>query len=212
MILAGLISHSYASSQNSTLDQQGNYLNPSLGLGFQAPEGWIVQELNKTQPSAPDIAVVAPYSEEFTPSISFSMEKGNNTSLDNYYENKKNQILNGAQSQNVTFLSEQNSTINGYNAKIAILTENFETTQGHNILIKFKEAFVLANDRFYTITYAGEEKNFDASLSSYDTLLNSIIFIQEKNSFGTSPWLPIGGIGAAIVIGAILVIKKRKKS
>lgn len=207
----GPISCSYASSQNSTLDQQGNYLNPSLGLGFQVPEGWMVQELKKTQPNAPDIAIVAPYSVEFTPSISFSVEKANGTSLDNYFENKKNQIVKDTGSQNVTFLSEQDSTINGYNAKMAILSEDF-TTQGHNILIKFKEAFVLANDRFYTITYANEAKNFDVSLSSYNTLLSSIIFTNEQNSLVTSPWLPIGGVGAAIAIGAILVIKKWKKS
>jgi peptidyl-prolyl cis-trans isomerase B (cyclophilin B) len=202
LILTGLVPYSYASSQN--------YLNPSLGLGFHIPEGWLVQELNKTQPDAPDIAIVAPYSVEFTPSISFSVEKADGASLDNYFENKKNQIVKDTSSQNVTFLSEQDITIDGYNAKTAILSEGF-TTQGHNILIKFKEAFVLANNRFYVIIYANEAKNFDASLSSYDTLLGSIIFTNEQNSLGTSPWLPIGVVGAAIAIGAILVIKKWKK-
>ncbi len=208
LILTSLIPYSYATPQNSTLDQQGNYLNPSLGLGFSVPEGWIVQELNKTQPDAPYIAVVAPYSQEFTPSISFSMEKANGISLDDYFENKKNQIVD--KSQNVTFLSEQDGTINGYNAKIAILSENF-ATQGHDILIKFKETVVLANDRFYTITYASEEKNFDASLSNYDSLLNSITFTGEQNSIFPNSWLPFAGIGAAIGISAIFVIKRRHK-
>lgn len=192
------------------LDQQGNYINPSLGLGFQVPESWVIQELNKTQPGSPDIAVVAPYSQEFTPSISFSVEKANDTSLGNYYEDKKSQLVKDSTHQNVTFLSEQDGTVNGYNAKITTLTEDF-TAQGHNILIKFKEAFVLANNRFYTITYANDEKNFDTSLSSYDTLLGSVTFINDQNSLASNPWLPIGGIGVAITLGVILVIKKKLK-
>jgi hypothetical protein len=209
LILVNLIPSSFASSQNSTLDEQGNYLNTSLGIGFQAPQGWIVQEPKKTQPGAPDIAIVGPYSSEFTPSISFVVEKSNGTLLNDYFENKKIQILKNAQSQNISFLSEQDSTINGYNAKIAIIKEDF-TTQGQSTVIKFKQAIVLANDNFYTITYANEDKNFDVSLSNYDGLLNSITFTNSQNSFGTGLWLPIAGIGAAIAIGAILVIKRKR--
>ncbi len=208
MILVGLIPSSFASSLNSTLDQQGNYLNPSLGIGLQVPEGWIVQEPKKTEQGAPDIAVVAPYSGEFTPSISFTVEKANGTSLDDYFENKKNQIVKETQPQNVAFLSEQDSTISGYKTKIVILREDFTSTQQQNIVIKFKEAFVLTNDHFYTITYANEEKNFDTSLSNYDNLLNSITFTNSQNSLGTNPWFLIGGIGTAVAIGTTLVIRK----
>ena len=208
-MLSGLLPNSFASSLNSTLDEQGNYLNSSLGIGFQAPEGWIVQEPKKSQSGAPDIAIVAPFSGEFTPSISFIVEKANGTSLDNYFENKKSQIIKNAQSQNVSFLSEQYSTIGGYNAKIIIIKENF-TEQGQNIPIKFKQAFVLADDNFYTITYANLEKNFDASLSNYDTLLNSITFTNSQNSLGMGLWLIISGIGTAVAIGALLVIRKKR--
>lgn len=209
LILSGLLPSSFASSLNSTLDEQGNYLNPSLGIGFQAPEGWIVQEPKKSQSEAPDIAVVAPYSGEFTPSISFIVEKANGTSLDNYFENKKNQIIKNAQSQNISFLSEQDSTVGGYNAKIIFIKENF-TEQGQSVPIKFKQAFVLADDNFYTITYANLEKNFDASLSNYDTLLNSITFSNSQSPLGIGLWLIIGGIGAAVVIGALLVVRKKR--
>ena len=208
-MLSDLLPSSFASSLNSTLDEQGNYLNPSLGIGFQAPEGWIVQEPKKSQSGAPDIAVVAPYSGEFTPSISFIVEKANGTSLDNYFENKKNQIIKNAQSQNISFLSEQDSTVGGYNAKIIFIKENF-TEQGQSVPIKFKQAFVLADDNFYTITYANLEKNFDASLSNYDTLLNSITFSNSQSPLGIGLWLIIGGIGAAVVIGALLVVRKKR--
>jgi len=192
------------------LDQQGNYQNPTLGIGFQVPEGWLVQELKKTQPSAPDIAVVAPYSGGFTPSISLTVEKANGTSLNDFLENKKSQIVRDAQSQNVSFLSEQDRTINGYNAKIVILRENF-ISLGQNIVIKFKDIFIFANDHFYTLTYANDEKNFDSSISNYNSLLNSITLTNEENFLGTKTSFAIGAIGAAVATGAILVIRKKKK-
>ena len=209
VLIFSLIPNSFASTLNSTLDEQGNYLNPSLGVGFQAPQGWIVQEPKKSQSGAPDIAIVGPYSGEFTPSISFIIEKANGTSLSDYFENKKDQMTKNVLSQDISFLSEQDSTINGYNAKIIILRENF-TENGQSTTIKFKQAFVLANDNFYRITYANVEKNFDSDLSSYDTLLNSITFANSENPPMVG-FLPIiGGIAVAISIGIILVIKRKK--
>ena len=209
MVLVGLIPLSFESPMNSTIDQQGNYQNPSLGIGFHIPEGWLVQEPKKIQPNAPDIAVVAPYSGAFTPSISFIVEKANGSSLEDFFESKKNQLL--ASQQNVTFLSEQNNTIDGYKTKIMIIREDF-ALQGEKIMIKFKQAFVLANDNFYTITYANEEKNFDSYQSNYDGLLNSITFGNTQNTFGIDSWFYVIGIGAAIAAGAILLKRKKKRS
>ena len=209
ILFLSLIQSSFASSLNSTLDEQGNYLNPSLGIGFQAPQGWIVQEPKKSQSGAPDIAVVGPYTGEFTPSISFIIEKANSTLLNDYFENKKDQIIKNTESENISFLSEQDTTINGHDAKIIIIRENF-TENGQNTIIKFKQVFVLANDNFYRITYANVEKNFDSDLSDYDDLLNSITFSNSQNS-SLIGYLPIiGGIGIAISLGIILVIKRKK--
>lgn len=68
----------------------------------------------------------------------------------------------------------------------------------------------MANDRFYTITYANEEKNFDTSLLNYDNLLNSITLTNSQNSLGLNPWFLIGGIGTTVAIGALLVIRKKR--
>ncbi len=210
LILAGSLENSFATLQNSTLDSQGNYANPSLGITFQATPGWNVQEPKKSQPGAPDIAVIAPYSTGFTASISFTVEKSNGTSLDSYVENKKSQLLANNQSTNIIFLSEQESTIGGFAAKISLLDENF-TSQDSNNMIKFKQAVVLANDKFYTITYANDEKNFDADVSSYDQLLSSIKFVNGS----VAP--PIGYISIAIVLsalagGTIIIIKRKRQS
>ncbi|GEM_PF-1587327 len=208
LVLSTSLQYSYAISQNSTLDSQGNYANPSLGITFQAPAGWTVQEPKKSQPDAPDVAVIAPYSSGFTASISFNVEKSNGTSLDTYVENKKSQLMTGNQSRNLIFLSEQEDTIAGYAAKISLLEENF-TSQDSSSMIKFKQAVVLANDKFYTITYANDEKNYDADLSSYNQLLSSIKFVNGDTSLPFDyTWIAI--IGAALIGGAVITTKKKR--
>jgi hypothetical protein len=196
-------------SENSTLDSQGNYANPSLGIAFQAPEGWTVQEPKKSQPNAPDIAVIAPYSNGLTSSISFIVENANGTSLDDYVKNKIVQLTSGNQSNNIALLSEQDGTIGGFSAKTLLLQENF-TSQNVSNVIKFKQAFVQANDEFYTITYASEEKNFDSDLSSYDQLLDSIKFTSND----TSSWfdyVSIGIVAGALIVGVVIIKRKKRK-
>ncbi|MDE1725874.1 MAG: hypothetical protein KGH89_01245 [Thaumarchaeota archaeon] len=208
LILVSFVPISSASMQNSTLDSQGNYANLSLGITFQAPAGWTVQEPKKSQPDAPDIAVIAPYSGGFTPSISFTIEKSNGTTLDDYIKNKNSQLINASQSSNILFLSEQDGTIGGVDAKISLLQENF-TSQNSSNAIRFKQATVLTNNEFYTITYANKESNFDSDLSSYDQLLGSIKFMSNDTSFSWTGYLFIGIAGAALIAGAIIAIKRK---
>ena len=209
LLLVSFVPDSFAASQNSTLDSEGNYANPSLGITFQAPGGWTVEEPKKSQPNAPDIAVITPYSNGFPSSISFNVEKANGTSLDDYVQDKINQLTSGNQSNNIAVLSEQNGTIDGFAAKTSMLQENFTLQNGSNV-IKFKQVIVLANDEFYTITYANEAKNFDSDLASYDQLLGSIQFVNND----TSSWLDYVSIGiaaGALIVGLVLIKRKRKQ-
>lgn len=208
LLLVTLVPNSFASTQNSTLDSQGNYANPSLGVTFQAPAGWTVQEPKNSQPGAPDIAVIAPYSNGFTASISFSVEKANGTSLDNYFENKKSQLVSSDKLNDITLLSEQDDTINGIAAKTLLLEENF-TSQGNSNAIKFKQYIVLANEKFYTITYANLASNFDSDLPNYEQVLNSIKFENTDMSF-LFDYVSIGIVGGALVVGAAIAIRRRK--
>ena len=208
LLLVSFVPNSLAVSQNSTLDSQGNYANPSLGITFQAPGGWTVQEPKKSQPTAPDIAVIAPYSNGLTSSISFIVEKANGTSLDDYVKNKINQLTSANQSNNIALLSEQDETVGGLAAKISLLQENF-TSQNSSSVIKFKQAIVLANDEFYTITYASEEKNFDSDLPSYDQLLDSVKFVGNDTSFWLD-YVSIGIVAGALVVGLIIIKRKRR--
>lgn len=207
LIIIGFAQNSFASSQNSTLDSQGNYASPSLGISFQAPSGWTVEEPKKSDPSAPDIAIIAPYSAGFTSSVSFIVEKSNGTSLDDYVKNKQAQLVNNP-SNNVTLLSVQHSSMGGLPTIVSLMQENF-SSQGSNNVVEFKQTVIQANDKFYTITYASEKSNFNSDLSSYDQLLNSTKFTNDDLSF--FDFLSIGIVVTA-VIGGMTIMKKKSRS
>ncbi|MGI0086991.1 MAG: PsbP-related protein [Nitrosotalea sp.] len=208
LLLVSFVPNSLAISQNSTLDSQGNYANTSLGITFHAPEGWTVQEPKKYQPNAPDVAMIAPYSNGFSSSISVNVEKANGTSLDDYVKNKITQLTSTNQPNNITLLSEQDGTVDGISAKTLLFQENF-TLQNNSNVIKFKQAIALANDNFYTITYANEEKNFDSDLPSYAQLLDSIKFV-NNNTFSWLDYVSIGIVVGALIVGMVIIKRKRK--
>ncbi|MGI0102951.1 MAG: PsbP-related protein [Nitrosotalea sp.] len=208
LLLVSFVPNSLAVSQNSTLDSQGNYANTSLGIIFQAPQGWTVQEPKKYQPNAPDVAIIAPYSNGFSSSISVNVEKANGTSLDDYVKNKITQLTSTNQPNNIALLSEQDGTVDGISAKTLLFQENF-TLQNNSNVIKFKQAITLTNDNFYTITYANEEKNFDSDLPSYAQLLDSIKFV-NNNTFSWLDYVSVGIVAGALIVGMVIIKRKRK--
>lgn len=207
LVLVSLLPSSFATSQNSTLDNQGNYTNPSLGISFHVPEGWLVQEPKKSQSGAPDIAIVGPYSAGFTPSISFSVENANGTTLDDYMKKINDQLTYAQQSGNIKLLSEKQGTIAGHASKIILIQENF-TSGGKNMTLKFKQLNTLVNDQFYTITYASDINTFESGLAVYDKLIETIKFANSGQSLNLDY---ISIIVIAVLIGIVIMMIKRKK-
>ena len=199
---------SYASQQNSTLDSQGNYANPSLGFSFQAPAGWTVEEPKKSQPGAPDVAVIAPYSAGFTASISFSVAETNGTSLVDYTMAQERELAAGNQSGNILLLSQEDSSVEGFPAKTYLIEEKY-SPQEENGTVKFKQDIIDANNKFYTITYANVKNDFEAGLPQYAQLLGTIKF-ESGQSSPISDYIPIGIAATALVGGGIVVYMRKR--
>lgn len=204
-----LTQDSYAISQNSTLDDQGNYANPTLGISFQAPQGWTVQEPKKYQPEAPAVAIIAPYSSGFTASISLDVEKANGTTLANFVEGRKSILAEGNQSDNITFLSEQNSTLGGAPAETSTFEEKFGG-QNNTYMIKFEQVIAQAGGNFYTITYANDVKDFDTYLPSFEQVLSSMK-LGGNNLVLPIDYLSFAVVGVALAVGVMFVIRKKRR-
>ena len=85
---------------------------------------------------------------------------------------------------------------------MSLSEENF-TSQGNNNMTEFKQATVLANDKFYTIIYANDKNNFDSELSDFNQILDSIKFA-DNGEASMLDYLSIGIVGIAIAGGMII--------
>jgi len=212
LLFVSLTPQIFASS-NST-EETGNYVNQQLGFSFLPPDNWTVQELKKTQPNAPDVAVVGTKIEGFAPSISISVENSNGTSLEEHVKDQKARLQPAVDAGRLIFLSDETKKINGYDADISESKGEF-ISQNQGFIIKFKEAIISTNDKFYAITYANQEKHFDDDLQSFDDVLNSFQIVSNKSNEPSTNFTFEIGIVIAIAIGigaAVGIFIKSKKS
>ena len=197
-----------------TLDEKGNYFNTLFGFSFHVPDGWTVQEPEKTQSNAPNVVIVGPNDGEFTPVISFLVEETNKTSLEDHVKETKKHLQPVIDQGRLQILSEKNTYVNGYNSHTTEARGGF-VSKDKILVIKYKEIVMESNNKFYTLTYTNQEKNFESNLPTFESVLDSFsIGSKPQNELQISDFLPQIGVGIGIGIAAIvgvIVIKKMKK-
>ncbi len=163
----------------------GKYSNKELGFSSTLPEGWTVQEPRKTNPLAPDVAAVGPRIENLTlnPTISVSVTQSEGKSLDDRINEIKENLQEIIDKGQLEILSEEKLTIDGMNA-YAITSKGIFVTPEGAVNIIFKETIISSSDKFYAITYANGENNFDENLPAYEESLNSFTLLGEENGGG----------------------------
>ena len=81
-------------------------------------------------------------------------------------------------------LSEEKIKIDGNDAFTIQTKGVFETSSG-SLDVKFKETTILSSGKFYIITFASSENNFDTFLPDYENTLNSFeTLLKESESNG----------------------------
>jgi peptidyl-prolyl cis-trans isomerase B (cyclophilin B) len=148
------------------------YSNEKLGLSFNAPVGWLVQEPPRRNPQTPDVVIVGTKIGGFTPAISISVKDSNGTSIDDYSIELKKTLKPAIDAGVLTLQNEGPTTIDGNEAFVRDAIGRFNTTSGI-IKVKFKEIVIKSSDKFYILTYTNSENNFDAALPKFDDVLNS---------------------------------------
>jgi len=157
----------------------GEYSNEELGFSATFPDDWLVQEPKKTNPAAPDVAAVGPKIGDFNPTISVSIEDREGKSLDDRTNEIKEKLQEAIDLGQLEILSEENLVIDGRDAHSMTTNATFVTPNG-TINFMFKETVILGSDKFYAITYANGENNFDENLSGYEESLNSFTLLGEE--------------------------------
>jgi len=158
----------------------GEYSNEELGFSASFPIGWLVQEPEQTVPGTPNVVAVGPLTNGFNPTVSVTVRDTDGKSLDEYIEDTKNVLKAAIDSEQLSILSEEKTTINGKNSYIMTSDSSFNTTSGV-FSIKFTQATIETPDKFFSITYTNTENNFANDLQFFENTLDSFQVLSEES-------------------------------
>ena len=195
----------------STLDESGNYHNTLFGFSFHVPDNWFLQEPEKTQPEAPDVVIVGPMADGFTPVIAFLIENTNGISLDEHVKNTRKNLQVIIDAGRLEILSEENTKIKDNDAHITEAKGGF-VSKDRVFVIKYTEIVIESNDKFYTLTYTNQEKNFNSDLPTFNIVLNSFETSDKPNVTLSNFSSEIAiGIGIAVTVSIVALTIKRMR-
>ena len=161
-----------------------DYSNEDLGFSAMFPDGWMVQEPQKTTSGTPDVAAVGPQTDDFPPTITVTVLDSNDLSMDERITQGKQALEPVIEAGQLEILSEEKIKIDGNDAFTIQTKGVFETSSG-TLNVKFKETTILSSGKFYIITFASSENNFDTFLPDYENTLNSFeTLLKESESNG----------------------------
>lgn len=171
------------------------YTNERLGFSYAFPIGWLIQEPEKTNPAVPDVTAVGPKNGGFNPTVSVSVaNKNEDKNLDERIAEIKDSLGEAIASGQVKILSEERIKINGMNAHNMILQGEF-ANENRSVSVNFNEINIEGPDKFYVITYADTNANFEQGTKEFEESWNSfkIQGVNETTTESNSNEKPNGG-------------------
>ncbi len=167
-------------TQSTVTPPTGNqkFESTELEITFSAPEGWLLQEPDKIQQSAPDVIAVGPKIGMINPVISLTVQQTNQRTLDNLISEKAEELI---ESENLKIISQEKTTINGYQAYVTN-AEGLFLSNNERIDIKFKEVLIYDTEKFYTLAYANGIDEFDSQLPRFEETIDSFEILSKDSS------------------------------
>lgn len=150
-------------------------------ISFSIPEGWLLQEPDKTQENSPDVVAVGPKTGEINPVISLTVQDTNQRTLDDLIAEKQKTIKPVIDSGNLNILSQGRITIDG-NEAYSIDAMGIFSSGNQTYNVKFKEIMVYGKEKFYTLAYSNGVNEFDSQLPRFDETIDSFEILSDETS------------------------------
>ena len=176
-------------------------VTPSLGnqpyqsteheIKLTVPEGWLLQEQDKSQPNSPDVVAVGPKTGIMNPVISLTIQESNQRTFDELISEKLETIKPVIESGELKISSQKKMTINEYDAYVTE-AEGLFSANGEKYNVQFKEIMFYDNEKFYTLAYSNGVDDFDSQLPRFDNTVNSFEIISQEQ-IDTTPGKENGG-------------------
>jgi len=160
-------------------------------IAFTVPEGWLLQEPDKTQENSPNVVAVGPKVGAVNPVISFTVNQTNQRTLDDLISEKIESLNQAIESENLKIISQKKITVND-NLAYEINAEGIFSSNGESFNLKFKEILIYDTEKFYTFNYSNGIDDFDSQLSRFEETINSFEIL-SKNASTNEPIEEGGG-------------------
>jgi len=152
-----------------------------LGVSISFPEGWLLQQPNKTQENSPDVVAVGPKTGVINPNISLTVLQTDKKTIDELISEKNEILKQLTESGDLQITLQKKTTINGNQAYVTDATGIFPSN-GENINVKFKEIMIFDTKKYYIITYTNSEDDFNSQLSRFDETVDSFEELSKDDS------------------------------
>jgi len=155
--------------------EDGVYRNSRLGISFEPPVGWSVQELPtpKAGPEVPDLVVVGPESDGLPPVISLDVQFVAGRTLEEYIEHRNSARAAAIESGELEIEDAEDAEING-RAALAQDARGTFTSQGAGRDVAFREIVTESEGKFYALTYMSEADEFEGNEALFEGTLGTL--------------------------------------
>ncbi len=169
-------------TQSSVIPSTGNqqYQSAEHEIKLSVPEGWLLQEQDKTQPDSPDVVAVGPKIGVINPVISLTIQESNQRTFDELISEKLESIKSVIETGELKINSQKKMTINEYDAYVTE-AEGLFSLNGEKYNVQFKEIMFYDNEKFYTLAYSNGVDDFDSQLPRFDETIESFVIISPES-------------------------------
>ena len=149
------------------------YDSKELGIAFEAPAGWLLQEPRRTNSDAPDVVAVGQRQDGGIPQIYIYVDDTQQQTLQEIIDGRLSTIQGILSEEDFATLEQKPATVSGFPAHEIQVTESV-TLNNMTVDVKLVEILVYGdNDKYYTLSYANIPQNFDDSLPHFEQVLET---------------------------------------
>ena len=169
--------------QTDVVPPTGNqqFENEEYDISFNVPEGWLLQQPEKTHENSPDFVAVGPKVGVVNPVFSFTIYPTNGKTIDDIISDKSEELKQVIESGQLSVISQEKVVINEKNAYVTNAQGIFSAND-RSYDIKFKEVVIHDSDNYYAISYSNGIDDFDSQLERFDETIDSFKKLSEEST------------------------------
>jgi len=156
------------------------YQSEEYEVKFSVPEGWLLQQPEKTTKETPNIIAVGPKIGNTNPVISLTIKDTNEKTFDYIINKKNNKLRQAIQAGSLEIISQNYISVSD-NKALETLAYGYFLKGDEKYDIQFKDILIYGTEKIYTFTYTNDVVFFDVHLPEFEKSLNSFEILSISN-------------------------------